>query len=170
MPLSSHTNYWYSGLVRKGRYRRLFKRAEVDIEKMKSRTPLHLANKEGRHSTARVLIAAVADAQGFYRACGLHPCHLSALRDQPDIAAVLLEAGSYVDIRDRKGSITLHQVAEVSTCNVLLMLLQHGSDVKACNIFSEYPFNSACERGHIDAADLLLIHVSPQTFRCSRLL
>jgi len=111
----------------------LQRRADVDAQEGKQRTPLHVACNEERADVVRELISGGAnvDAVDALKQTALHK---AARSNNVDVLAILVEHGvPDLVAADSNGMHALHIAAELGLNGALDYLLSHGASVTATN-------------------------------------
>ncbi len=137
--------------------------ADVNAPDGLGRTSLHLAVAERRNIDpaalrrflARLLSSgADPDVQDNM---GWTPLHLAAYREDPSLAATLLEAGADVTLRrTRKRETPLHTAARHTGPATIAVLLRGGIDVNAPDESGDTPLHAAAEEGTPTTVEALL--------------
>jgi ankyrin repeat protein len=119
-------------------------------------TALHFACFYGQQAVVRSLLA--CGAQPSVRArneSGATPLHHAVSTGQCDIAELLLEWGTEVDLCDRRGYTPLHLAAENGYLEIVETLLQFGAAPLRRNAGRQTPGDLAQESGHLKIAKCL---------------
>ncbi|XP_029306575.1 B-cell lymphoma 3 protein homolog [Cottoperca gobio] len=88
---------------------------------------------------------------------GLSPLHLAVLRDQKDLARMLLDAGADINVMDNKsGQSPLMHAVESNHADMVHFLIESGCDVNSQSYSGNTALHSACGRGQVDTVRLLL--------------
>jgi hypothetical protein len=82
----------------------------------------------------------------------------AAIKNQTDIADLLIAKGVNVNARDQSGAAPLHQAALKGYVAFATLLLEHGAEVNARDGDGATPLHNAAVSGHRDLAALLLDH------------
>ena len=137
--------------------------ADVNAPDELGRTSLHLAVADGhnidpaalRRFLARLLSSgADPDVQDNM---GWTPLHLTAYREDPSLAATLLEAGADVTLRrTRERQTPLHTAARHTGPATIAVLLRGGIDVNTTDESGDTPLHAAAEEGTPTTVEALL--------------
>lgn len=119
-------------------------------------TPLGLACYFGQYDIARYLITQGADANmpsnnGF----NVFPIHSAAAGSYNDIAALLIEAGANINVRQQAGATPLHSAAQNGNLDLIILLLENGADVNVRMEGGKLPADLAREKGFSEIAEAL---------------
>ncbi|KAM6935381.1 B-cell lymphoma 3 protein homolog [Lycodopsis pacificus] len=88
---------------------------------------------------------------------GLSPLHLAVLRGQKDLSRMLLDAGADINAMDIKsGQSPLMHAVESNNADMVHFLIERGCDVNSQSYSGNTALHSACGRGQVDTARLLL--------------
>ncbi|XP_068592554.1 B-cell lymphoma 3 protein homolog [Cebidichthys violaceus] len=88
---------------------------------------------------------------------GLSPLHLAVLRGQKDLGRMLLDAGADINAMDIKsGQSPLMHAVESNNADMVHFLIERGCDVNSQSYSGNTALHSACGRGQVDTARLLL--------------
>lgn len=113
--------------------------------------------KIGRTDRVRFFLAKGVSANAISPPSGLSALHEASQCGFMDVAALLLDRGAYVDIRDRKrGRTPLHLAASSGREVVVRFLLERGARIaETCD---EYwtPLHEAAKQGHRGVAEILV--------------
>jgi len=119
-------------------------------------TPLGLACYFGQFEIARYLILKGADVNlpsnnGF----NVFPIHSAAANNYTDIAALLIESGAVVNVKQQAGVTPLHSAAQNGNLDLLILLLEAGAEVKVRMEGGKLPADLAREKGFVEIAEAL---------------
>lgn len=120
-------------------------------------TPLGLACYFGHYDIARFLILKGADVNmssnnGF----NVFPIHSAAAGNYTNIAALLLESGANVNVKQQAGATPLHSAAQNGNLDMLILLLEAGAEVNVRMEGGKLPADLAREKGFIEIAEALV--------------
>ena len=119
-------------------------------------TPLHLAAFFGHQRAVERLIAAGADLNAIsHNALKNTALNAAIAGKHPDVALLLIGAGTDVTIADSGGYTPFHIAAEEGFVPVVKALLARGADAHAVDIEDRTPLARAVARGHIEIVDLI---------------
>jgi ankyrin repeat protein len=114
-------------------------------------TPLENAARARHASTMEILIAPGAADSGVLLV-------QAAIKNQTDIADLLLAKGVDVNARDQSGATSLHLAALKGYTGLAKLLLEHGAEVNARDGDGATPLHNAAVSGYRELAALLLDH------------
>lgn len=119
-------------------------------------TPLGLACYFGQYEIARYLILKGADVNlpsnnGFH----VYPIHSAVAGNYNDIAALLVEAGANINVKQQAGATPLHSAAQNGNIDMLILLLEAGAEVNVRMEGGKLPADLAREKGFIQVAEAL---------------
>lgn len=119
-------------------------------------TPLGLACYFGHYDIARFLILKGADVNlpsnnGF----NVFPIHSAAAGNYTNIAALLIESGANVNVRQQAGVTPLHSAAQNGNLDMLILLLEAGAEVNVRMEGGKLPADLAREKGFVEIAEVL---------------
>jgi len=113
--------------------------------------------RDGNALLVKALILSGASAKAKTESfTGRTPLHAAAATGRVNVAKVLLEAGAYVDEKDRTDWTPLHEAAMWGNADVARILLEAGANVSAKSNDKWTPLHLAAYRGHSDVAKILL--------------
>jgi ankyrin repeat protein len=120
-------------------------------------TPLGLACYFGHYDIARFLILKGADvnmpsSNGF----NVFPIHSAAAGNYTNIAALLIESGANVNVRQQAGVTPLHSAAQNGNLEILILLLEAGAQVDVRMEGGKLPADLAREKGFVEIAEALI--------------
>lgn len=120
-------------------------------------TPLGLASYFGHYEIARFLILKGADVNmpsnnGF----NVFPIHSAVAGNYTDIAALLIESGANVNVRQQAGVTPLHSAAQNGNLDMLILLLEAGAEVNVRMEGGKLPADLAREKGFVEIAEVLI--------------
>ncbi|XP_076814332.1 transient receptor potential cation channel subfamily A member 1-like [Clavelina lepadiformis] len=113
---------------------------------------------------------------------GLTLLHVTARRGDAKATELLLQCGAKVNSRDKEGKLPIHHavkffksrhrttfqqqkttkdssnrfITDDNSLKCLCVLLDHGAYVNGCDKYQSTPLHYACNKGHLDAVELLL--------------
>jgi ankyrin repeat protein len=119
-------------------------------------TPLGLACYFGHHDVARYLVLKGADVNlpsnnGFH----VYPLHSACAGNYTQIARMLIENGSLINIKQQAGATPLHAAAQNGNLDLLILLLENGAEVNIRMEGGKLPADLAREKGFEDIAAIL---------------
>ncbi|CAD7698948.1 unnamed protein product, partial [Ostreobium quekettii] len=120
---------------------------------------------EGAGEKAQSLIDAGASPDACCTGFGGSALHETAAADNKPVAAVLIDAGANVDVRDRLGDTPLHSAAISNAVDVAILLLEGGADVDAIDDIGETPLHRAAAFGRAKVAELLVRYGANATIK-----
>lgn len=125
---------------------------------LRGETPLSIARELNKRKTAEVLLRAGAREDDRSRAARLR--FLTQQGDLSELTVGLKETPQLVDARDAYGQTPLNLAVSGARMNpdVVQLLLRHGADPNATNIYGGTPYSVAVDRGNTHGAALLLKH------------
>ena len=120
-------------------------------------TPLGLACYFGHYEIARYLILKGAEVNmpsnnGF----NVFPIHSAAASNYTDIAALLIESGANVNVKQQAGVTPLHSAAQNGNLDMLILLLEAGAQVNVRMEGGKLPADLAREKGFVEIAEALV--------------
>ena len=120
-------------------------------------TPLGLACYFGHYEIARYLILKGAEVNmssnnGF----NVFPIHSAAAGNYTDIAALLIESGAHVNVKQQAGVTPLHSAAQNGNLDMLILLLEAGAMVNVRMEGGKLPADLAREKGFVEIAEALV--------------
>ena len=139
--------------------------AHLNIPGSAQRTPLHSAAWNGDLEMVQVLLDYKADinARTIYGWTPLHEASQYFSPGQnvsrlPDVARLLLERGTDVNVLDGDNKTPLHVAARYGTVGVVSVLLEHGANVGAKDKEGCTPLHIAARNGTVEVVSVLLEH------------
>lgn len=119
-------------------------------------TPLGLACYFGHYDVARYLVLKGADVNlpsnnGFH----VYPLHSACAGNYTQIAAMLIENGSLINIKQQAGATPLHAAAQNGNLELLILLLEKGAEINTRMEGGKLPADLAREKGFDDIAEIL---------------
>ncbi len=114
----------------------------------------------GNTDRLKAMLAAERDLIGRFSPDGFTLLHLAAFFGQPEIAAMLLEAGADVNAEARNTMRVrpLHSATAADQTQIALMLITHDADVNARQQGGFTPLHAAAQNGNLDLLRALLEH------------
>ena len=93
-------------------------------------TPLGLACYFGQYEIARFLILKGADVNmSSNNGYNVYPIHSAAAGNHTDIAALLIESGANINVRQQAGVTPIHSAAQNGNLDLLILLLENNADI-----------------------------------------
>lgn len=117
---------------------------------------LHDAVWSGRLEIVRVLLEAGANPNITHLEAGSTPLDYAAVKNELDIAQLLLDHGADARAVNRNGSTALHLAAARGYTSVARLLLDHGASIVALDSSGSSPLDEAAWKGFADTCSLLL--------------
>jgi ankyrin repeat protein len=119
-------------------------------------TPLGLACYFGNYDVARYLVLKGADVNlpsnnGFH----VYPLHSACAGNYTQIAGMLIENGSLINIKQQAGATPLHAAAQNGNLELLILLLEKGAEINTRMEGGKLPADLAREKGFNDIAEIL---------------
>lgn len=119
-------------------------------------TPLGLACYFGHYDIARFLVMKGAEVNmpsnnGF----NVFPIHSAAAGNYTNIAALLIESGANVNVKQQAGVTPLHSAAQNGNLDMLILLLEAGADVNVRMEGGKLPADLARDKGFGEIAEAL---------------
>uniref|UniRef100_A0A8C3TMZ5 Uncharacterized protein n=1 Tax=Chelydra serpentina TaxID=8475 RepID=A0A8C3TMZ5_CHESE len=125
------------------------KGAKLDVKDKKGRTPVHRAAEKGQDDAVKVLLQ---NRQNFL--------HVAALKDESNLAQMLLKNGAPVDAKDETGQTALGYAISQGFEKPVKVLLEAGASIDSNiidNLHGIYtPLLMACEMGKTETAEVLI--------------
>lgn len=119
-------------------------------------TPLGLACYFGQYEIARFLILKGADVNmASNNGYNVYPIHSAAAGNYTDIAALLIESGANINVRQQAGVTPIHSAAQNGNLDLLILLLENNADVNIRMEGGKLPADLAREKGFIEIAEAL---------------
>ncbi|MHB8207215.1 ankyrin repeat domain-containing protein [Mucilaginibacter sp.] len=119
-------------------------------------TPLGLACYFGQYEIARFLILKGADVNmSSNNGYNVYPIHSAAAGNHTDIAALLIEAGANINVRQQAGVTPIHSAAQNGNLELLILLLENNADINIRMEGGKRPADLAREKGFMDIAEAL---------------
>jgi ankyrin repeat protein len=120
-------------------------------------TALGLASYFGQFEVARYLVLKGANVNlpsqnGF----NVYPLHSAAAGNYTNIARMLIESGSLINVKQQAGVTPLHSAAQNGNLELLILLLEHGAEVNARMEGGKLPADLAREKGFDAIAEILV--------------
>lgn len=116
---------------------------------------LSVAARDGNLSLAGSLIAQGANVN--VSAAG-YPLIVAIIAGQSEVAKLLIESGTDVNLRDREGRTPLLAAAFKNRLEIAELLIERGTDVNAKEHRGGTPLHMAAHNGHAQFVELLLRH------------
>ena len=117
--------------------------ASITIGTTGKETALHVAVREGRIDTVRVLLENNHDVNAVINDDDQTALHWAAYEGLTDMVRVLLENGADVNARDKLGQTALHWAAYKGHTDTVRELLENGADVNAQDNDGNTPLHKA---------------------------
>ena len=119
-------------------------------------TALGLACYFGHHDVARYLVLKGADvnipsSNGFQ----VYPLHSACAGNYTQIARMLIDNGSLINIKQQAGATPLHAAAQNGNLELLILLLEHGAEINTRMEGGKLPADVAREKGFEEIAEIL---------------
>ncbi|WP_184546366.1 ankyrin repeat domain-containing protein [Mucilaginibacter sp. FT3.2] len=119
-------------------------------------TPLGLACYFGHHDVARYLVLKGADVNipsnnGFH----VYPLHSACAGNYTQIARMLVDNGSLINIKQQAGATPLHAAAQNGNLELLILLLENGAEINTRMEGGKLPADLAREKGFDEIAEIL---------------
>ena len=133
-------------------------------------TALHAATRDSWHGRDEAVLALLANGADprLRDAEGRTALHGAALSGNPNIAAMLLDAGAAIDALDTQGMSALSLACRAANWTLTAFLLEHGAAADPAE--GEPPLVAACGIGEDDIAGArLLLKHRAKVDRCDRL-
>jgi ankyrin repeat protein len=129
---------------------------EIDLLDHSSRTALHLAAREGHDHVAKRLLAAGAEVNKLDED-DYSPLHFSCIDGHFATAKALLEAGANPETHTMGDGLTpLHLAFNSGSMDLVQLLLEYGSDIKAQTANGQTTLHLATAMGHKTLVKLAL--------------
>ncbi len=130
--------------------------ASVDDYAKDGFTPLGLACYFGHFDVARYLVLKGADVNrpsnnGF----NVYPLHSACAGNYTDIAKMLIDNGSLINIKQQAGATPLHTAAQNGNLELLILLLENGAEINVRMEGGKLPADLAREKGFEEIAAIL---------------
>jgi len=119
-------------------------------------TALGLACYFGHYDVARYLVLKGADVNlpsnnGFH----VYPLHSACAGNYTRTAAMLIENGSFINIKQQAGATPLHAAAQNGNLELLILLLENGAEINTRMEGGKLPADLAREKGFDEIAAIL---------------
>jgi len=119
-------------------------------------TPLGLACYFGQYEIARFLILKGADVNmASNNGYNVYPIHSAAAGNHTDIAALLIESGANINVRQQAGVTPIHSAAQNGNLELLILLLENNADINIRMEGGKLPADLAREKGFMEIAEAL---------------
>ncbi len=119
-------------------------------------TPLGLACYFGQYEIARFLILKGADVNmSSNNGYNVYPIHSAAAGNHTDIAALLIESGANINVRQQAGVTPIHSAAQNGNLELLILLLENNADINIRMEGGKLPADLAREKGFMEIAEAL---------------
>ena len=129
----------------------------VNTPRADGMTALHEAADRGDAQTARLLLAAGANAEALTRLGYYSPLHLASRMGRAEVVTLLLQARSNPRTTTNSGVTPLHLAAQSGNVDVVKSLLDHGADANAMeSTHGQTPLMFAAAANRADAIKLLV--------------
>ena len=135
---------------------RLIPESDLDARDPLGAAALHDAVWSGRVEIVRLLLQAGADPNITHLEAGSTPLDYAAVKNEPEIAQLLLDRGANVRAVNRSGSTALHLAAARGYTAVARLLLDHGASIQALDGSGSTPLEEAAWKGFAEMCALLL--------------
>lgn len=133
-------------------------RAMVNALNRYDQTPLHLAAEEGHADVVELLLSQGADVEvrDYYLSC--EELWAEFVEDTPELFGHFSQARELLSsFYYQNGCTPLHLAAEAGHTDVAKLLLSHGADVNAEDIWYQTPLHLAAANGHTHMTELLIV-------------
>jgi ankyrin repeat protein len=122
-------------------------------------TPLHIASKNCNKDVVIILLNHKDIEVNATNVAGETPLYIASKFDCADVITLLLEHGAGPNIADEFGRTPLYAASSINSPDAVNILLENGvADVNIKEtLLGKTPLFAACEKGHTDIADALLI-------------
>jgi len=119
-------------------------------------TPLGLACYFGQYEIARFLILKGADVNmASNNGYNVYPIHSASAGNYTDIAALLIESGANINVKQQAGVTPIHSAAQNGNLELLILLLENNADINIRMEGGKLPADLAREKGFIEIAEAL---------------
>jgi len=119
-------------------------------------TPLGLACYFGQYEVARFLILKGADVNmASNNGYNVFPIHSAAAGNYTDIAALLIESGANINVKQQAGVTPIHSAAQNGNLDLLILLLENNADINIRMEGGKLPADLAREKGFMEIAEAL---------------
>jgi ankyrin repeat protein len=119
-------------------------------------TPLGLACYFGQYEIARFLILKGADVNmSSNNGYNVYPIHSAAAGNHTDIAALLIESGANINVKQQAGVTPIHSAAQNGNLDLLILLLENNADINIRMEGGKLPADLAREKGFMEIAEAL---------------
>jgi ankyrin repeat protein len=119
-------------------------------------TPLGLACYFGQYEIARFLILKGADVNmASNNGYNVYPIHSAAAGNYADIAALLIESGANINVKQQAGVTPIHSAAQNGNLDLLILLLENNADINIRMEGGKLPADLAREKGFMEIAEAL---------------
>lgn len=119
-------------------------------------TPLGLACYFGKYEIARFLILKGADVNmPSNNGYNVYPIHSAAAGNYTDIAALLIESGANINVKQQAGVTPIHSAAQNGNLDLLILLLENNANINIRMEGGKLPADLAREKGFIEIAEAL---------------
>ena len=135
------------------------KLCEIFKENPWTATPLYIASKNCNTDVVIILLNHKDIEINATSVAGETPLYIASKFDCADVIKLLLEHGAEPNIADEFGRTPLYAASSINSPDAVNILLENGVDdvnIKE-NLLGKTPLFAACENGHTDIADALLI-------------
>lgn len=119
-------------------------------------TPLGLACYFGQYEIARFLILKGADVNmPSNNGYNVYPIHSAAAGNYTDIAALLIESGANINVKQQASVTPIHSAAQNGNLDLLILLLENNANINIRMEGGKLPADLAREKGFIEIAEAL---------------
>lgn len=122
-------------------------------------TPLGIASHFGKEDIVRLLLTHNADPNiGSQNGYNVYPLHSALSNNHSEIAKMLIEAGSEVNILQHGNISPLHLAAQHGNIDLIILLLENGANVHTITTTGNSASDVAASKGFLEIAEILKIN------------